>query len=346
MSDDENRIREYLKKINPSTLGLSSIRKIKVSKLGLGEAHFNYLASVDGSKFVVRVNMAKSEWDKTTREYNSLKAIESLGIAPKALHLEPSAMVAGGPFIVLAYLEGSSLDRIKRKNAKIIKQLATVIATLHNTSLSGIAKKMTRNTSSKARILKLITREINYIKRKRKIYFGPTGEFQKILHDSFLRLQRLKPVPRNVHVLAHGDIAPQNVIVSSGRLMLIDWEDLGLMDSALEIAIIFDSFDLDAHHMKLFLDEYESLRKDPELRRRISFFWPLHLFETFCWAIMHVYEVGEGEMHKDFLKEQRLENHIAYARKMFLRCRNEGIIDKRLVWRASDIFPMEYLLRS
>jgi len=331
-------------KMDPGTLGLRSIRRAKVRKLGLGEAHVNYLASLDGRKFVVRVNIDKSEWHKTTREYNSLKAVESLGIAPKVFHLESSARVAGGPFTVIEYVDGSSLDRIKRKNAKIVKQLARAIARLHNTDLSGIAKKITRVPPSRALILKSIRREINYIKRKTGIYFGWSVEFQKMFLDSFRRLQGLKPVPRRVCVLAHGDIAPQNVIFSNGKLMLIDWEDLGLMDPALEIAIMIDSFDLDAHHSKLFLDEYEILRKDPQLRRRISFFWPLHLFETFCWAIMHVYEIGEREMHDDFLKGQRLKNHIAYARKMFLRCREEGIIGRGMIWRVSGIFPREYLV--
>ena len=93
----------------------------------------------------------------------------------------------------------------------------------------------------------------------------------------------------------------------------------------------------------MFLEEYSKVKKDPELRKRIPIFLLLQLLGDFCWAIMHVYEIGEGEMHESFLREQDLKEHIDYAKKMFQKCKKEGIIDKNARWDVSKIFPEKYL---
>lgn len=198
--------------------------------------------------------------------------------------------------------------------------------------------------SSKTDILNDMRRTINYIKTKRKIYFKGKRELEDTLTNSYRKLQQLKLDKKSHYVLGHGDIEPQNVIISKGKkLKLIDWEDLGLIDPAFEIAIIFDSFDFLDRQKELFLEEYSKVEKDPELRERIPILWLLQLFSGFCWAIMHVYEIGEGEMHENFLREQDLKEHIDYAKKMFLKCKKEGIIDKNARWDESKIFPEKYL---
>jgi hypothetical protein len=58
---------------------------------------------------------------------------------------------------------------------------------------------------------------------------------------------------------------------------------------------------------------------------------------------MHVYEIGEREMHEAFLKEQNLREHINYAQKMFNKCKKKKIIDKNVSWNASNVFPENYL---
>ncbi|GAH64477.1 unnamed protein product, partial [marine sediment metagenome] len=132
-------------------------------------------------------------------------------------------------------------------------------------------------------------------------------------------------------------------LYSHGKLKLIDWEDLGLINPALEIAGTFDAFDLSDRQKEIFLKSYLDVRHDPELGRNIPVFWPFQLFRVFCWAIMHVYEIWEGEMREEFIKEQNLKKHIDYAQKIFSKCKKEGILDKDVRWNASMIFPNKYL---
>jgi DNA topoisomerase VI subunit A len=61
---------------------------------------------------------------------------------------------------------------------------------------------------------------------------------------------------------------------------------------------------------------------------------------------MHVFEIGEEELHEKFIQEQDLQTHVNYAKKMFEKCRNEGIFSKKARWNSSDVLPEKYLARS
>jgi aminoglycoside phosphotransferase (APT) family kinase protein len=346
MSISGQRIGEYLRRLDPRILGLREMKAITVRKIGLGEANISYLAVIDGKKFVIRINMEPASAVKFKREYESLRIVEPLRIAPRAFHFEPSKKVLGRSFIILEYLEGRSLDQCKEINDSTVRELGRVVAKLHNADVKDIKGFLNTTESSKSDLLHGIQRTIYYVKARRSIYFEKKGNLERIIAASLRRLRGIKFDETCRLVLGHGDIAPQNVILSGGNLKLIDWEDLGLIDPALETAIIFDQFDFSDEQKQQFLYAYLQLRHDSELTRRISVFWPFQLFRSFCWAIMHVYEIGEREMHEEFLAEQRLSIHIDYAEKMFKKCQEQGIIDRNTKWNAHEIFPKKYLASS
>jgi thiamine kinase-like enzyme len=346
MNDLERRIRQYIMKINPEKLDLTHpIKKVTIQKLGLGESNLNYLVEISGKKFVFRINMDPGSPNKSQREYTSLKNIENLGIAPKVFHIESSKKYLGESFIILGYTEGKSFGEIKDITDNIIRELGRIIAKLHNTDYKNIENHFQRYGYSIKGILDGIEGRIDYIKKKRRLYFNE-DEFEKILENSQRNLKRLKINLKSNLVLGHGDLDPQNVIYSCGKLKLIDWEDLGLIDPALEIAGVFDAFDFSNRQRDLFLEGYLEVRKDRELRVKIKNFWPFQLFRVFCWAIMHVYEIGEGEMHEYFIREKDLKDHISYAKKMFLKCKKEGIINRDAKWNPSEIFPEKFGLSA
>ena len=341
----ESKIVKYVRKIDPEVLGLNEEPTIEAKKLGLGESNLNYLVKVDGKQFIFRINMDPNSPNKSRTEFDSLKIVEELGIAPKAFHYESSKDYFGETFIVLEYLEGKSLEN-KTISDKTTEELARTVARLHNTSIGHIRKRLRKNKSSRRAMLYRIKQRIDYINVKRKRYFPAEDWFSvlsaKTLHGLNERKTSIKPN----YVLGHGDIAPQNVIMHDGKLVLIDWEDLGLIDSGVEIAIIFDSFDFSGNQKDKFLREYLNSRKDPTIRGRIRVFWPIQLFGVFCWAVMHVFEIGEGELHERFVQEQDLQRHVDYAKKMFEKCRDEGIFSKETRWKSSDVFPGKYLAQS
>jgi aminoglycoside phosphotransferase (APT) family kinase protein len=106
----ESKIAEYLRKIDPEIVGLKEESRIETKKLGLGESNLNYLVKVDGKQFIIRINMDPNSPNKSRTEFNSLKIVEELGIAPKAFHYESSKDYFGETFIILEYLEGESLE--------------------------------------------------------------------------------------------------------------------------------------------------------------------------------------------------------------------------------------------
>ena len=282
MSQHEQRIREYLQRLDPKEFGLNEVKSITIRKLGLGESNLNYLVVVSGKKFIVRINMDPSSPLKSEREYDSLMVVEPLGIAPRAFHFEPSKDYLDEAFIILEYLEGTSLDKCGEIDECIVTSLARVVAYLHNTNVGNLREELRRSRSSKTDILREIRKRISYIEAKRRKYFDEKGNFESILAVSYGKLEELKFEEEPCYVLGHGDIAPQNVVLSEGELKLVDWEDLGLIDPALEITVIFDSFDFSDRQKELFLKEYEALRNDAGLRKRISIYWLFQLFDVFC----------------------------------------------------------------
>jgi thiamine kinase-like enzyme len=341
----ESKIVEYVRKIDPEVLGLKEESMVEAKKLGLGQSNLNYLVKVDGKQFIFKINMDPNRPYKSRTEFDSLKIVEKLGIAPKAFHYESSKDYFGETFIVLEYLEGESLEN-KTISDEITEELARVVARLHNTSVGHIEKRLRKSRSSKRAMLCRIKQRIDYVKVRRKRYFPAEDRFSNLLAKTLRGFNERKISIKPNYVLGHGDIAPQNVIMHDGKLVLIDWEDLGLIDAGVEIAIIFDSFDFSEKQKGLFLREYLNSRKDPTIRRRIRAFWPIQLFGVFCWAVMHVFEVGEEELHERFIQEQDLQGHVDYAKKMFEKCRSEGIFSKKTRWKSSDVFPKKYLVHS
>jgi thiamine kinase-like enzyme len=341
----ESKIAEYVRKIDPEIVGLEEESMIETKKLGLGQSNLNYLVKVDGKQFIFRINMDPNSPNKSKTEFDSLKIVEELGIAPKAFHYESSKDYFGETFIILEYLEGESLEN-KTIGDETAEELARTVARLHNTSIGHIRKKLRKNRSTKKAMLCRIKNRIDYINVKRKKYFLSEDWFSILLAKTFHGFNERKISIEPNCVLGHGDIAPQNVIMHDAKLVLIDWEDLGLIDAGIEIAIIFDSFDFSEEQKEKFLREYLNSRKDPTIRRRIREFWPIQLFGVFCWAVLHVFEIGEEEFHEKFIQEQDLQTHVDYAKKMFEKCRNEGIFSKKARWKSSDVFPKKYLARS
>ncbi|MHA2165533.1 MAG: aminoglycoside phosphotransferase family protein [Candidatus Hodarchaeales archaeon] len=323
----ESSIRNYLEKIDPSLFGSSERLVVReIEKLGLGESNLNYLITIGEKKYLLRINMDPSSPFKSKDEYLGLKIVENLQIAPVAYHYEAAKHFLGEKFIIIDYVYGVSLDKTVT-GFKTVTELGKMIARLHSTLLGELRQQLKKKRLKE--LLQETRRRIDRIIEYRSEKIGNTavtsvlsGIYQKV---SNTQVELILP---DQLVLGHGDIAPQNVIIREGKLVLIDWEDLGLIDPALEIAIIFDSFDYSEEQKALFLENYLEIRNDPSLVDRIGMIWSTQLFSVFCWAINHVIKIKDRKMHESFVKEQNLEEHISYTLKMFEKCKKEGLMDE------------------
>jgi len=82
-------LRYIIENLNPKLLGVDKISIDSFKKLGVGEGNLNYLLRIKNKKFVCRVNIDKGVPNKSKEEFNSLKKIESLNIAPKVYYYHP-----------------------------------------------------------------------------------------------------------------------------------------------------------------------------------------------------------------------------------------------------------------
>ncbi len=346
--DLETGLGRYLIRIDPALLNLKAkIKGAKLRRLGMGESNLNYLAILNGKRFVVRINMDKNTPNKSRDEFNALKAIENLKIAPRAFLLDDSKEAVDVPFIVLEYMPGVQLDKHQKiLDSKTVRNLARTVARLHSLPTTDLKLKM--DTPTYGSLLKRIGKNIEYIKNKRAGYFGPKDEFRGLIDFSFKKVEKAleSHKPRNECCIVHGDVCEQNILVNNYVPILIDWESVGFGDPAVEIARMFEAFGrikFSEEQKRMFLNAYLKLRPDRTLRDRIRIFTPLIKYEQFTWAVMHVFEIKENGMHELFVKGKDIREDLKFAEETFNGCREIGIFDKGLEWSARMVFPEKYL---
>ncbi|MHA2331528.1 MAG: phosphotransferase [Candidatus Hodarchaeales archaeon] len=268
-----------------------------------------------------------------------MKLVEKLGIAPKAYHYEQSINSLGETVIILDYIDGTSLDNMEIGHDTIVL-LAKTVAQLHSTPTTNFTRQMLKKKGFKE-ILQETKAYIDEL-AKNNNNNSASLEITSKLNSTYQEIvKNATSFPSPVQlVLGHGDIDPSNVILQEEILKFIDWESLSLIDPALEIAGIFDSFDLSTEHQEIFFQEYLKIRNNSSLRNRTKLIWPVQLFKTFCWAINHVLEIKTGKMHEFFIKEQNLEEHVNYAKKMFYKCKKARIIDENVQWDGDELFSL------
>jgi len=341
----KEKLRQYFENLEPTLLGLSGkITVDSISELGLGESNLNYLAIVNSKKFVFRVNMDPADTGKSRKEFNALKSVEGLRIAPKAFILDESEKHIDGTFLIMEYIEGTPLDKIETKlSTKIIRELARIVANLHSQEIGDVRNMLAKEKPTPDAWVSAVRKRIEYIRKRRRKYFERDG-FDIMLDETLskIRLVARGSEFRGVLRPGHGDICQQNLLVHNGELRLIDWEDFGLRDPASDIGIIFEGFGIEftKEQEDEFLREYLNIRTDETLKERLKVFRPIIQFDQFVWAVMHVFEIGEKEMHEHFVERKNIQEHMDYARYCFDRCIKSGVIDKKWAeFRDLKMFP-------
>lgn len=163
----KNKIKRYFENLNPKKLGLKKKIKVSsVSKLGMGTGNLNYLVIVNKKKFIFRLNMALNNPTKSKKEFESLKIVEKLNIAPKAWILDESGKDFDQDFIIIDYLEGKTSEKIKPYlNLKLIKAVAKLIAKIHSIRITPKLRKLNKEEYNYKSYLEEIKKRIIYIKQ-------------------------------------------------------------------------------------------------------------------------------------------------------------------------------------
>jgi aminoglycoside phosphotransferase (APT) family kinase protein len=343
---DKNAVAKYFVNLPSGVLGPKPISVSSVFRLCLGESNLNFLVATNQGKFVFRINMDPASDTKSASEFNSLRAITGLRIAPEAFYLDESKVPFGENSLVVKYLEGKPLSELERGkiSAESTSRLAHLVAMVHSIDEKELAIQLPIRGLSYESWFARMRKDIAYVKQNRKSR-SLKSRFDNLLKDSFDRLQEAsaESTPPNVSAPGHGDICAQNVIVDGdGAMRLIDWENFGLWDPAAEIAMVFEAFGLDfpPDRELEFLSVYTSLRQDQTLRERLKVFRPIVRFEQLTWGIRHVFEIANGEMSKAFVEATKMSGHLAFVDFCLTRLVNTGLIDLNLEELPElEIFP-------
>jgi thiamine kinase-like enzyme len=302
------------------------VQSLKV--LGKGASNVNYLITADNQKFVFRINANSRRPEKSEKEFNSLKILESLGIGPKPLYL-------GKNFMILEYIEGQPFKG-NSPDIKFLKKLANLVADIHNLKPS---KSLPHEQSS----VKGYEMDI-WLKNLKQHLKSP--ELLDLILKTRQKLIKLEETLKNYpksEVVTHGDICGQNVLkTKKGGLALIDFEDVGLKDPAEDIAKIFVDFrnPFTKSQKNVFLKEYFKKRTDKTLLQRISIYETLIIFIVFVWSIDYILRIQNKEMHSSYLTKKELNEGIKYTKVMLKRCINFNIISKEYSkFNINKIFP-------
>lgn len=292
------------------------LRVQSIKELGKGVSNINYLIKANNKKFVFRLSANPKKSGKFKEEYNSLKSIEVLNISPKPLYL-------GKNFLILNYIEGTPFTG-KKVTYTFLRKLAKLLAKIHSLKVpANISEgKIDLEVSS-------IKEYIEYLKKNLK-----NDYLLNILLNARDNLKKNQGSLNNfkkVNVIAHSDICEQNVLETPKGLALIDFEDLSVNDSAADIAKIFVDFKepFNESQKKVFLEEYFKIKKDKTLKERIKFYKLIIIFECLLFSICYALRIKNKELHESFLNSKEQKKGLEYAKIMFERAINFGIIDKK-----------------
>jgi thiamine kinase-like enzyme len=308
----ETELKSILEKLDPKLLGVEKIKIEFFKKLGIGEGNINYVFKIKDKKFICRINIDKGVPNKSKEEFNALKRVESLKIAPKAYYFHSNDKKFPYGFIILEFIEGKPFRSRKRTyTKKQIKQIAIILAELHSKSYNDLPKK---NYSFQYYIKK--GEEYNKIINKH------SDRLKKGLEEIHNRIKKfLSKREEHKFSLIHGDVCPQNIVETKKELKLIDWESLQCSDPAKDIANVLIDLELKNKNLDLFLKEYHKIRKDPTILERAETYAVLFRYTYFLWEITRSFDIINKELPKEYLNKTTAQSHVNEAKFQFRKLR-------------------------
>ena len=294
--------------LNPKLLGVDEVSIDSFKRLGVGEGNLNYLFKIKNKKFICRVNIDGGVPNKSKDEFNSLKRVESLNIAPKPFYYHPKDKKFPYGFIILEFIEGKPL-RMKKRNytQKQIKQIAFILAELHSKNCNSLPKKDYS-----------FQHYIKHCEDYNKTINKHNDKLKDELNEIHKRIRNfLSKKEEHKFSLIHGDVCPQNIVETKHGLKLIDWESLQCSDPAKDIANILIDLELKNNDLDLFLKEYQKIRKDPTILERAKIYAVLLRAVYFLWEITRSFEIINKELPKEYLNKTTAQSHINEAKFQF-----------------------------
>ncbi len=327
MAESIFRIKKAVNGIKSRQLGLSGpIRIQSVQAIKSGETHYNYLLIINGRKFLLRLtsvrkdSRGKNSWGaaRINVEFDGIKSIEKLGIAPKVYYKDTSCRILSKPFVISDYVPGEPVTRMTEKD---LKSLALLLAELHRIhNVNGLRNEPVKDYNReyiKKRVDRITDTGFKYV----------NSHFKADLMEAYKKIKHIRLKRQKLSVI-HGDISRDNLLRTENGLKLIDWESVRLSEPQFEIATALERLNLNGQKRKLFLSEYLKHSEKASLEE-LEEYEKIRCFDRLLWSIFEFVKLKEGITEKEKARQKSPLKYARNAHKEFLRC------------KSLDLFPKE-----
>ncbi|MGH2543600.1 MAG: phosphotransferase [Ardenticatenaceae bacterium] len=256
-----------------------------------------------GLRLIAKEYLKADEFeDAPRREFGALELLAPLDIAPRPVFCQLSPTSALGPVVIYEWMDGEMWNR-RRPTAANLFELATLWLQTHEVPVDGMWMSRWRPLpeilASFSACLQVYGDwvEFNFPRGNRIVelcldLLDGCGAVAEELDDYDPSLCFCRSDPRFANVIARPD----------GRLGLVDWEDCGLRDPALDLADLLTGPNQEdlllPDEWQAFLQPYLAARSvsDPHLARRThlyAFLFPMFWLSLFLQQGAQLAESGQ-----------------------------------------------------
>lgn len=295
-----------------------------------------YDAHVAGRRLIVKEFLKPEEFDEApVREFEGLRLLAPLDLAPQPLLLRlrslrpdsPSGNGNGRPLVVYEYMPGEMWDR-RRPAPHDLAKLAALWLRVNAVASESLWLSRGSDAPLSAKMVQF-GQMIEAYSVWAEASFAPGVRAAQLCLETLrargdvVRELEATPAPR---CFCRSDARFANVIARpDGRLGMVDWEDCGLRDPALDLADIITAPNqedlLDWADWQPFLEPYLAghMKQDPALARRMDLYLALYPLAWLGWLLSAgVARAREGQLGDWLIHEmqpnQKLRRYLARAR--------------------------------
>jgi thiamine kinase-like enzyme len=215
----EQQIVQYLGNISGSVLGIETTQPIEILDMTPGAYNLNYHVSIDGKRFIFRVNILQQSGLVEQIDYESavMQYLYPYHITPMIYHVDNTKSFFEFDVLIEEYLEGPYISLTEEE----MPAVAALLARLHSLD----PHKVTLITWSKPLedTLQLVMSDLQEYKAKKSAeghVVALTEQFLTKINPVVCEKARLF-APDGIN---HTDVAVDNFIKTKNGLKLIDWE--------------------------------------------------------------------------------------------------------------------------
>lgn len=289
-----------------------------------------YDAHVAGRRLIVKEFLKPEEFHEApVREFEGLRLLAPLDIAPQPLLLRPHRALGNGtgrPLVVYEYMPGEMWDR-RTPSPHDLAALAELWLTVNGVSAVSLWPSRGFQESLKA--------QVAHFARMMEAYCGwardafPSGvPAAELGLDTLRRREEVVDKLEMLHAphcFCRADARFANIIARpDGRLGMVDWEDCGLRDPALDLADVIMAPNqedlLDWPDWQPFLKPYLAghRKRDPGLAQRVHHYLALFPLAWLSWLLnAGVAEAQEGRLDDwrihEMAPDPKLRRYLARA---------------------------------